>query len=489
MPVHHGADMPKIAMSQKILNKINLIELGPSRLAELLLEVSTGSADIKRRLRLELSFQISATELGKDVRKRLVAIRKSKSYAGWRKRKLLVKDLQTQVEMICDKVAIDDPTLALELLWDFVGLAPSVYQRVDDSRGEVSTVFRAALQRISDIAPLAVVDPEVLASQVWCALQDNSYGEFDELISLIAPTLGSEGLTYLKQSVITYQNSPEEGRSEDHPALIFLRSLRAEENQPDTPKMQQVKAWLQDIALAQGDAEAYAAQHSAEDLILPDVAAEIAQIWLDAKRHDEALALLEGADLDAKADGIDAWDAAYIRCLSEMGHNERVQSHYWLRFEQSLSAVHLRRYLKPLPDFEDLELEDRAKNYALTFPHFDTALRFFLEWSDFIFATRLIKSRTDEINGGFDWHLTPTIDALRERHPLSAVLILRAMITNALDHMTVARYADAAEHFKDCAALDAKVENYDNFQTHISFCEQLEKKYEKTTAFWNILRG
>ena len=300
-------------MSQKILNKINLIELGPNKLAELLLEVSTGSADIKRRLRLELSFQISATELGKDVRKRLVAIRKSKSYAGWRKRKLLVKDLQTQVEMICDKVAIDDPTLALELLWDFMGLAPSVYQRVDDSRGEVSTVFSAALGRLSDIAPLAVVDPEVLASQVWCALQDNSYGEFDGIIALTAPTLGSDGLTYLKKSAITYQNTPEE-EGEDHPALIFLRSLRAKDNQPDTPKIRKVKVWLQDIALAQGDAEAYAAQHSAEDLVLPDVAAEIAQIWLDAKRHDEALALLERADLGAEADSVEAWDAAYIRC-------------------------------------------------------------------------------------------------------------------------------------------------------------------------------
>ena len=151
--------------------------------------------------------------------------------------------------------------------------------------------------------------------------------------------------------------------------------------------------------------------------------------------------------------------------------------------EQSLSAVHLRSYLKPLPDFEDLEVEDRAKNYALTFPHFDTALRFFLEWPDFLFAARLIKTRTNEINGGADWHLTPAIDALRERHPLSAALILRAMITNALDHMTVASYADAAEHFKDCAALDAKIENYDKFQTHHAFSEQLELQYDIKMVF------
>ena len=42
-------------MSKKTLNKANLADLGADRLADLLIEVSQGSADIKRRLRLELS--------------------------------------------------------------------------------------------------------------------------------------------------------------------------------------------------------------------------------------------------------------------------------------------------------------------------------------------------------------------------------------------------------------------------------------------------
>ena len=470
-------------MSQKTLNKSNLIELGPNKLAELLLEVSTGSADIKRRLRLELSFQISPTELGKDVRKRLVAIRKSKTYAGWRKRKSLVKDLQTQVDMICNKVAVDNPTLGLELLWEFIALAPSVYERVDDSRGEVAAVFGAALVRLSAIAPLAVVDPNALATQVWCALQDNLYGEFDGLIALMAPTLGDEGLTHLKQSVVTYQNNPETDEGEDHAALIFLRSLRGEDSQPNTRKIRLVQTWLQDIAQAQGDAETYIAQYTAQDLLLPGVAAEIAQIWLEAERQDEALALLEATDLDAAPEGIDAWDTAYIRCLSELGRIEDAQSHCWLRFEQSLNVLHLRRYLKPLPDFDDVEVEDRAKEYALRFPHFDNALAFFLEWPDLLFAARLITTRTNDINGSFDRYLTPAVDALRERHPLAATIVLRAMVTDTLERRLVARYGDAAEHLKDCAALDAKIENYDKFQTHQAFSEQLEMKYNIKMVF------
>ena len=69
-------------MSKKTLNTVNLAALGAERLAELLIEVSTGSADMKRRLRLELSHNLGPAELARDVRKRLVTIRRAKSYVG-----------------------------------------------------------------------------------------------------------------------------------------------------------------------------------------------------------------------------------------------------------------------------------------------------------------------------------------------------------------------------------------------------------------------
>ncbi|MDG1239808.1 MAG: hypothetical protein P8N59_03165, partial [Planktomarina sp.] len=99
-------------MSKKTLNKANLADLGAGRLADLLIEVSQGSADIKRRLRLELSHKLGATELANEVRKRLTSLRKSKSFVSWRKRKALVKDLDTQVVMIVNKIAPDDPITA-----------------------------------------------------------------------------------------------------------------------------------------------------------------------------------------------------------------------------------------------------------------------------------------------------------------------------------------------------------------------------------------
>ena len=185
-------------MSQKTLNPKNLAALGADRLAALLIEVSTGSADIKRRLRMELSYNLGASELAYDVRKRLAAISKSKARVSWRKRKSLVIDLNIQVAMIVDRIAPDDPTTAFDLLWQFIELAPSIYARADDRRGDIITVFHGALQHFEDIGPRAQINRSALAERVWLVVSENIYGEWNDIIGLLAETLGKVGFSALE---------------------------------------------------------------------------------------------------------------------------------------------------------------------------------------------------------------------------------------------------------------------------------------------------
>lgn len=66
--------------SKKTLNAKNLEALGAQRIAELLIEISTGDAAAKRRLRLELAGAESPVEVAKEVRKRLTTIGRSRSF-------------------------------------------------------------------------------------------------------------------------------------------------------------------------------------------------------------------------------------------------------------------------------------------------------------------------------------------------------------------------------------------------------------------------
>lgn len=238
--------MTKLSMSKKTLNKTNLEALGAEQLAALLMEVSTGSAEIKRRLRLELSHSLGASELAQDVRKRLLSLRKSTSFVGWRKRKALIKDLNTQVTMIVEKIAPDDPTMAFDLLWQFIEIAPFIYARVDDSKGDVGDVFRAAIGQFEGIGPRALLDPDALADRVWAVVQDNGYGEWDGIIALLAPALGASGLARLTANVEAYAAAPEPKAATNHDAIVFLRQLRGGADYAAERKAGLIKSCLQD---------------------------------------------------------------------------------------------------------------------------------------------------------------------------------------------------------------------------------------------------
>ena len=471
-------------MSKKTLNEENLAALGADRLAHLLIEVSIGSAVIKRRLRLELSHNLGAEELSRDVRKRLTSIRRSTSFVGWRKRKALIKELDTQAAMIVEKIGSEEPTLAFDLLWDFIEMAPSIYERVDDSRGDVAEVFRAALLQFEGIAPRAVIGPENMAVRVWDALRDNAYGEFNGIIPVLAEALGDAGLEHLKKLVKSHQTAPAKS-TEDHAALQFLRDLRSTGgNFAADQKSQLIKTCLQQIAVAQGDMDAFIAQYTPQDLKRPRIAAKVARLLLDEARDDDALDVLLAADQDGTPATKTLWDAVYIDCLLALGRIEDAQNHRWVCFSETLDPQTLRDYLKVLPDFEDMEFEDAAKAHALQFEDATAALGFFLEWPDLGLAARLIETRANELDGDLHHILTPAAESLRNKYPLAAVLLWRSMINHALWEGRTSRYGACVDHLMDCTAADTEITDFGSRLTHDQYMNALRTQHKHKSSFW-----
>lgn len=468
-------------MSKKTLNKANLVTLGADKLADLLLEISTGSADAKRRLRLELAHNLGASELARDVAKRLATLRKSKGFVGWRKRKALVTDLNTQVAMICDKIAADDPTEAFDLLWQFMELAPFILRRCDDRRGDVREVFLTTLDRFEDLAPRARLDADALADRVWGAVSEDEAAVWDGVITATAPALGEAGLSRLKAHVEAFAAHPPAPEDDTHEAIQFLRSLRGERDYRAEQRQRFVRQCLQEIAAVSGDTMAYVEQFSPQDLQRKSVAAEVAQLLVADGQADRALAYLNIAD-DADPGpagnvGQDAWDDAMIAVLTAQGHEDQAQDHRWSCFEQRLSLRHLRDYLKALPDFDDIEAEDGAKDYVRSYPDVLAAVQTCLHWPDPGLAAQIVLDRSDEIDGDDIAAATQVAEALRDRHPLAATLVLRAMIDHVVKHRRTFCYDDAARHLKDCEVLSTGIENFGDHLTHEDYISALYHIY------------
>ena len=473
--------------SKKTLNAQNLERLGARRLAELLMEISQGDGAAKRRLRLELAGAAGSEDVAREVRKRLATIERSRSFVDWQQRKALVKDLETQRQAIVEQVANQDAATALDLMWRFLGLAHSVFARCDDSNGSVARVFQSACNDVANLAEAAKADPKDLAERAFNTLTDNAYGEVDDLIPLLAPHLGDKGLAHLRARMQGWvKETPERPAEEDRQVIGYGSSGPIYADDIDRRRREMAaRHALQQIADAQGDVDSFIAQYSKAARRAPQIAAEIGKRLVAAERGEDALAYLDAAETKRATWLPVEWEQARADALEAVSRGDEAQKFRWTCFERSLSKPHLRAYLKRLPEFDDVEVEERALDVAQSHNGFNRALVFLIDWPAMARAAHLVLDRADEIDGDRYEVLTPAADALQEKHPLAATLLRRAMIDFALDRARVKRYRHAARHFRQCASAATVIEDFGGFETHETFERRLKSKHGRKSAFWD----
>lgn len=472
--------------SKTTLNAKNLETLGAERLAALLIEISTGSAAAKRRLRIELAGAQGGGEVAREVSKRLSSIERSRSTITWRRVKALKSDLETQQQIIVNTIAKSSPDEALEVMWRFMGLARSIFERCDDSNGTIMDVFLRALADLGVIAEAARPNPRHLASRVFAALTDNGYGQYDALIEVTAPALGEEGLNCLKALFVDMSSAPvEKIVVQDRVPIGWESGGPIYEDEIDARQREMtIRLALQQIADAQGDVDAFIAQQSETARSMPMIAAEIAERLLAAGRAEEAWLAINTVETSGERDIPFEWQEARVAALEALGRRDEAQAFQRQCFEQSLDDRHLRAYLKRLPDFDDFEAEETALAHASLFPDVHQALAFLMSWPALDKAAALVIARAPELNGDLYELLAPAAENLNQKHPLAAVITLRAMIDFTLNRVRSSRYRYAARHLVDCDRLSGKIDNFGAIASHADYVAGLKVRHGKKTGFW-----
>ena len=164
-------------MAKKTTLSVKYLEaLGPERLARLLMDISKGKPALKRQLRMALAASKGGKTLIASVRKRLEELGRSKSFIDWNKAKAFTAEIEELRRIIFEDVGRDDPADAIDLLWDFLGIAATCYERCDDSNGYLGDVFHEASGNMSFLAETAQLDAQLLSQRLFSAYQDNGYG-------------------------------------------------------------------------------------------------------------------------------------------------------------------------------------------------------------------------------------------------------------------------------------------------------------------------
>ena len=472
--------------SGKTLNAANLQALGAAQLAELLIEISKGNAAAQRRLRLALAGSGGAAEAARAIIKRVGSIARARTWLDWQKIKPFVAELDTQRRAILDLVAPSDPREAFELMWHLIACAGSVFARSDDGSGRLSAAFHVAVRDLGPLAQRAVMDAEDLAARAVRALSADGHGTWDELIPVLAPQLGPAGLGKIRELMQAWQAEPAVTPPAQERRVIGWSSsgpIHADEIQAHH-RHHAATFVLQPVADALGDVDGFIAQFDQCARRMPAVAATIARPLLGAGPPQEASAPLEAVEAGQRDRAPAEWEEVRVEVLAALGRAEEAQAFRWDRFLATLSAGHLRAFLKKLPDFDDFEAEQRALDHALAFGDVHQALGFLITWPDLQRASQLVLGRAKALNGDLYELLSLAADALDGRYPLAAILLRRAMIGFTLQAGRSSRYRHAARHLAECRAAAARVDDFEKLPDHTAFERALRVAHGRKAGFW-----
>ena len=470
--------------SKSVLNSENLAALGAERLADLLMEVATGDAATKRRLRLELAAAESPKKLANDIRKRLAALAVAKTNIGWRTVKTLIAELSALQRLIATPLGEAEPAEGLDLMWVFLDLADGLLERASDTSGNLLAIFRQARADIPALAAAAHPASDALADAVGQAALANGYGQADGLIGEMAPFLGTDGLRRLHTLIVDSAGKAEKTASlRTRRTAKWRRGKRLERDLvARRTRADMIHRALLDIADAQGDVDAYIALQAKRG----DGASvgQITRRLLDAGRYAEALGLLE----DAKPRGHPAplLLALKAEALEKLDRGAEAQLCRLSGYHQTLDADLLRQYLKRLPDFDDIEAEDAALDFARQSPDADAALGFLLRWPSLERAAALVIERSTLITSDDDDLLLLGSTKLAGRYPLAAILLLRKLINAILMQSRSRDYGRAAEYLADAEHLSAHIDDFAGFETHKAYVAKLHANFRHRQDFWDL---
>ena len=238
-------------------------------------------------------------------------------------------------------------------------------------------MFRQAGAELGRLwALLPARDPVALAGEVLALLDADGYGVTDELLEAASPALGPDGRAELRRQL--------------QARLAALPPVRGRDDFEGWRKRFESSLRLRTLADLEQDVDAFIAAAEVAGRV-ETLVGEIAERLIAHGRADEALSWLERAHSRHDGEAVRHIDLR-IAALDALGRKPEAQALRWETFCRWLSATHLRPYLRGLPDFEDVEAEDRAMAHALAHPDRHLALAFLVAWPNLEAANRLVRA-------------------------------------------------------------------------------------------------
>ena len=449
-----------------------LEQLGARTLAELLMAAARSDTALVRLLRLALAGLDGTPRLAAEVEKRLRTIARSKGFIDWDKVRPLARELDSLRETIAGPLASSDSRAAAVQMRLLLGLGAGVLERSDDGGGTLGEVFRQADAALGGLwCMVEDRDPLAPAGEVLALLDTDGYGVTDHLLAAASPALGPGGRGELRRLL--------------QERLGRLPRLRGRDDHAGWRDRFMLCMRLCELADLDEDVDAFVAAAEAGGRV-EAFAADIVERLLAHSRPQEALDWLARAPVRHASEEARHVDLR-IAALNAFGHRQEAQALRWEAFGRWLSPDHLRPCLRALPDFDDVEAQDRAIALALAHPDRTLALCFLTGGPNLQAANRLVRACHDELDARDYARLRPAADTLAGKHPAAATLLHRVPAKDVRQRVSSRQHVHAARDVAACAALTSFLSEEPGLESHAASVGRLRREHPRKAVFWSLL--
>lgn len=442
--------------------EMRLTALPPERLVAFVARLAEDDPRVYRQVVDLFAAQRPSSALAQRIEKRIAKVFAEAPKYRWNEAAALASELHEVLELIERELLPAAPASAFALLADFIGRDSAAMESADDSYAEIGGVFRLASEIFAAASKQV---PSLEALPVWERLiEGDQYGCRSELPRLIVAGLAAPEvdtvIAKLREMMLAGGESA--GR-----AAWRLKAIAGARHDPDL--------------------FAEAAYHGGYRNKAPNIALEVARLFLAAGRAQEALEHLPPSAQGCwHADG--DWYETRADIAHALGDTEGECRTRWERFRAAPSAERLAEALASTPEAEHAARRIEARDFVRAGgANVIAAMRFFVAIDEPEESAHIALTRAKELNGGLYFDLLPLAEKLDAAFPLAATALFRALVDSILARKQPKTYAHGAAYWHRLAKLAARIGVWTPLAPHATYVEQLRTTHRLKRAFWTAV--
>lgn len=384
--------------------------------------------------------------------------------------------LERVLHTACDRVASQDPVAALGLVEHFMSLVEQVFERVDDSGGDIGILFREVIELWLNLAEeVRKQEPEGATPWVERVLyyfEHNDYGVFDELIPNAQHLLTEQEL---RQLAWRFENDAR-------------KALQAGP-ETDTPGSYNHEAahaciGLASVASALDDMDLYEKStliHSPEPNTLQ--LASIVRFAFSIKDYDRARYWLSQKVWSERPDEHTRLNNELFRLQGDM---QGLKANLLNAFFQQTNTYCLQGYWKLADASEKAEQHPRIAAIAEQEDDLVTTVEILLIIDEPAQAAMSLVAGEQQLEQVYYTYFTDWVARLEQAQEwLATILCYRTLLSDILNSGRSKAYGHAARYFHKLLQLDRQQPDYGKFGDAQQYIELLQQKHGRKRSFWS----